>query len=60
MNRLVGKLEKLAAQKWATIGDEPTPGGKKARLQDYLMRKGYEYGEVAEQVKFLSEDISKS
>lgn len=48
-------LEKLAAQKWDALKNEPGSAEKKRHLQDYLMRKGYEYGEVAEQLQLLSQ-----
>ena len=36
-------LEKLAKQKWNSLGEEKNKFNKKKKVQDYLIQKGYEY-----------------
>jgi regulatory protein len=36
-------LEKLAAQKWATLKDETNDYIRRGKLQEFLMQKGFEY-----------------
>lgn len=44
-------LGKLAAAKWETLQKEPDLFARKRRLQDYLLRKGYEQDRMAEIIK---------